>query len=63
MSVILSLPVGGIILRLLWQALTICCISTAFAYGFHLLPIRLQKASFYSVKDGLSKDKKAYLEG
>ena len=36
---------------------------TTFAYGFHLLPASLQKASFYSVKGILSKDKKPSFAG
>ncbi len=52
-------PVGGIARAHLHQTLTTYCFSTVFAYGLHLFPISLQKASFHGVKGYLSKDKKA----
>lgn len=42
----------------LLQTLTIYRFSEVFAYGFHSLPTKLQKVSFYSVKGRLLKDKK-----
>lgn len=37
----------------LWRTLSVCCISEAIAYGFHLLLTSLQEASFYGVKGRL----------
>ena len=54
-------PVGGIISTFSWLMLTVCCISSAFAYGFRQLPAGLQKASFYSVKGYLLKDERPCL--
>jgi uncharacterized membrane protein YcgQ (UPF0703/DUF1980 family) len=47
----------------LWRTLSVCCISEAIAYGFHLFLTSLQEASFYGVKGRLSKGKKPCIEG
>ena len=51
----------GIVCTSSRQALSICCISQAFAYGFHLLPTDLQKASFHNAKGHISEGKKPCL--
>ena len=43
------------------RLLTVCCISSAFAYGFRPLPTGLRKASFCSVKGCLLKDERPCL--
>lgn len=47
----------------LWRTLSVCCISEAIAYGFHLFLTSLQEASFYGVKGRLSEGKKPSIEG
>lgn len=54
-------PVGGIVSNSSWLMLTVCCISSAFAYGFRQLPAGLRKASFCSVKGCLLKDERPCL--
>ena len=44
-----------------WRLLTVCYILMVFIYCFHLLSTSLQEASFYHVKDSLSKDERPYL--
>ena len=59
-KLVLSTPDKFLILP---HFLSIYCISTAFAYGFHLLPASLQKAAFHSVKGCLSEGKRPRIEG
>lgn len=55
--------VEWIICVLLWQSLTVYCISNTYTYGSHYLTTSMQKISFYSVKGGLSRDEKPFLAG
>ena len=41
-----------------WQLFTVCYILIVFIYDFNTLSTGLQQASFYRVKDSLSKDKR-----